>query len=57
MRGWEPWRLPDLISLLHRADWTRLCLSAEVSDRSTLLIAPGKRYLRCHSPGRGAGAH
>jgi hypothetical protein len=48
---------PDLISLLHRADWTRLCLSAEVNDGSTLLIAPGKRYLRCHSPGRGAGAH
>ena len=37
---------PDLISLLHRADWTRLCLSAEVNDGSTLLIAPGKRYRR-----------
>ena len=37
---------PDLISLLHRADSTRLCLSAEVNDGSTLLIAPGKRYRR-----------
>jgi hypothetical protein len=35
---------PDLISLLHRADWTRLSLSAEVNDGSTLLIAPGRRY-------------
>jgi hypothetical protein len=33
-----------LIGLLHRADWTQLRLSAEVSDGSTLLIAPGKRY-------------
>jgi hypothetical protein len=39
---------PDLISLLRRADWTRLCLSAEVNDGSTLLIAPGKRYRRQH---------
>ncbi len=35
---------PDLISLLYRADWTRLSLSAEVNDGSTLLIAPGRRY-------------
>jgi len=35
---------PGLISLLHCADWTRLSLSAEVSDGSTLLIAPGRRY-------------
>ncbi|HXZ76961.1 MAG TPA: hypothetical protein VEH31_39655, partial [Streptosporangiaceae bacterium] len=36
---------PDLIGLLHRADWTRLSISAEVNDGSTLLIAPGRRYL------------
>jgi hypothetical protein len=35
---------PDLISLLHRADWTGLSLSAEVNDGSRLLIAPGRRY-------------
>src|SRR5690242_15177947 len=35
---------PDLIALLYRADWTRLSLSAEVSDGSALLVAPGKRY-------------
>ena len=35
---------PDLIALLYRADWTRLSLSAEVNDGSTLLVAPGKRY-------------
>lgn len=35
---------PGLISLLHHADWTRLSLSAEVSDGTTLLLAPGKRY-------------
>jgi hypothetical protein len=35
---------PDLISLLYRADWTRLSLSAEVNDGSTLLLAPGRRY-------------
>jgi hypothetical protein len=35
---------PDLISVLHRADWTRLCMSADVSDGSTLLVAPGRRY-------------
>ena len=34
----------DLIALLYRADWTRLSLSAEVNDGSTLLVAPGKRY-------------
>jgi hypothetical protein len=35
---------PDLISLLYRADWTRLTLSAKVNDGSALLIAPGRRY-------------
>ncbi len=30
--------------MLYRADWTRLSLSAEVNDGSTLLVAPGKRY-------------
>jgi hypothetical protein len=33
-----------LVSLLYRADWTRLSMSAEVSDGSTVLIAPGMRY-------------
>lgn len=33
-----------LVGLLHRADWTRLSMSAEVSGGSTVLIAPGKRY-------------
>jgi len=50
---------PDLVALLYRADWTRLSLSAEVTverfgaetgeapepARSTVLIAPGRRYL------------
>ena len=35
---------PDLVSLLYHADWTQLSLSAEVSDGSRLLIAPGRRY-------------
>ena len=35
---------PDLVGLLYRADWTRLCLSAEVNDGSMVLIAPGRRY-------------
>jgi hypothetical protein len=35
---------PDLIGLLYRADWTRLSLSAEVNDGSTLLVAPRRRY-------------
>jgi hypothetical protein len=35
---------PDVIRALHRADWTRLCMSAEVNDGSTVLIAPGRRY-------------
>jgi hypothetical protein len=35
---------PDLISLLYRADWTRLTLAAELSDGSSLLVAPGRRY-------------
>jgi hypothetical protein len=36
----------DLIALLHRADWRRLCLSGEVRGEQgvTLLLAPGKRY-------------
>jgi hypothetical protein len=34
----------SLVGLLHRADWTRLRMSAEVSDGSAVLIAPGKRY-------------
>lgn len=33
-----------LVGLLHRADWTRLSMSAEVSDGSTVLIGPGRRY-------------
>jgi len=39
--------LPEVIGLLHRADWTRLSLSAEVrfeSGRAALLIAPGGHY-------------
>jgi hypothetical protein len=35
---------PGLIGLLYGADWTRLSLSAEVSDRSAVLVVPGKRY-------------
>jgi hypothetical protein len=35
---------PGLVGLLYRADWTQLALSAEVSDGSRVLIAPGKRY-------------
>ena len=34
----------ELIGLLQRADWTRLTLSAEVNDGSTVLVAPGMRY-------------
>jgi len=33
-----------VIGLLQRADWTRLSISATVSDGSTVLIAPGRRY-------------
>jgi outer membrane lipoprotein-sorting protein len=39
--------LPEVIGLLHRADWTRLSLAAEVrfeSGRAALLIAPGGHY-------------
>jgi hypothetical protein len=36
--------VPGLISLLQRADWTRLTLSAEVNDGSKVLVAPGMRY-------------
>ena len=35
---------PDVIGLLQRADWTRLSISATVSDGSTVLVAPGRRY-------------
>lgn len=34
----------SLAGLLHRADWTRLSMSAEVSDGSAVLVAPGRRY-------------
>ena len=34
----------ELVRLLHRADWTRLSLSARVNNGSTLVVAPGKRY-------------
>ena len=34
----------DVIGLLHRADWTRLSISARVNDGSTVLVAPGRRY-------------
>jgi hypothetical protein len=37
---------PDLISFLYRADWTRLSLAGELSDGSSLLVAPGRRYRR-----------
>ena len=43
--------LPEVIGLLHRADWTRLSLSAEVrfeSGRAALLIAPGGQYRMQH---------
>jgi hypothetical protein len=33
-----------LVGLLYRADWTGLRLSARLSDGSTVVIAPGKRY-------------
>ena len=33
-----------VLGLLHRADWTRLRLSAVTSGGSAVLIAPGKRY-------------
>jgi hypothetical protein len=48
--------MTELVALLHRADWTRLCLSGEVSGieefesaapptrLTRLLVAPGKRY-------------
>lgn len=35
---------PGLLGLLHGADWTRLSLAAEVSDGSTVLVGPGRRY-------------
>jgi hypothetical protein len=38
-----------LIGLLYRADWTRLTLSARLSDGSRVVIAPGLRY-RFESP-------
>lgn len=35
---------PDLVSLLYRADWTQLTLSAAVNDGTSILVAPGRRY-------------
>lgn len=35
---------PDVIELLHQADWTRLNLTAATSDGSSVAIAPGGRY-------------
>jgi len=35
---------PDLVSLLYRADWTRLTLSAVAGDGTSVLVAPGRRY-------------
>ena len=35
---------PDLVSLLYRADWTQLTLSAVADDGTSVLIAPGRRY-------------
>lgn len=46
---------PDLISLLYRAEWTQLTLSAQVNDGSMLLIAPGRRY-RLQAPDYLAGS-
>ena len=43
--------LPEVIGLLHLADWTRLSLFAEVrfeSGRAALLIAPGGHYRMEH---------
>ena len=43
--------LPEVIGLLHRPDWTRLSLSAEVrfeSGRVAMLIAPGGHYRMEH---------
>jgi hypothetical protein len=37
---------PELVGLLHRADWTRLRLAAELNDGTSVLIAPGRRYRR-----------
>jgi outer membrane lipoprotein-sorting protein len=49
--------LPEVIGLLHRTDWTRLSLSAEVrfeSGRAALLIAPGGHYRMEHQDEDGA---
>lgn len=35
---------PDLVSLLYRADWTQLTLSAVADDGTSVLVAPGRRY-------------
>ena len=37
---------PDLVSLLYRADWTQLTLSAAANDGTSILVAPGRRYRR-----------
>ena len=35
---------PDLVSLLYRADWTQLTLSAVSNHGTSVLVAPGRRY-------------
>lgn len=35
---------PDLVSLLYRADWTQLTLSAVADDGTSVLVTPGRRY-------------
>jgi hypothetical protein len=35
---------PDLVSLVYRADWTQLTLSAVANDGTEVLLAPGRRY-------------
>jgi hypothetical protein len=35
---------PDLVSLVYRADWTQLTLSAVSGDGVDVLVAPGRRY-------------
>lgn len=36
--------VPDLVSLLYRADWTQLTLSAVANDGTRVVLAPGRRY-------------
>ena len=35
---------PDLVSLLYRAGWTQLTLSAVANDGTRVVLAPGRRY-------------